>query len=128
MENIHAHIGIANGNETIFIRRGLEKQAFLKTKCVVDFITTMLCINENIKNELKLPIVEKRKFQMRNGSLKQFEIVSNVLIKFKNHQTCCNALVLPFDDQIILGMIPLNGLNVIIKNQNLVLNPIVSRG
>jgi hypothetical protein len=124
MKKMYANIEIANGNETVFIKQGLAQEAYLKMKCVIDFSTTMLCVNETIKNELKLTILEKRKFQMKDSVLKEFEIVSNVLVKFKNRQTCCNALVLPFGSEIILGMIPLNGLNAIIKNQNLVLNPI----
>jgi hypothetical protein len=123
MEKIHANIEILNANDVALVRNGLLEESSLqseKVKSIVDYNTKMLCINKDVQAKLKFSVIEKKVFKMNDFTLKEFEIVSGVIIKFKNRQTCCSAIVLPLNKEVILGMIPLNGLDVKISNQELI--------
>ncbi len=74
----------------------------------------MLAINENIQEQLQLPIVEKRIMQLANGKIEEYDIVSQVELRFKNRRTMCNAVVLPGDTEPLLGAIPLEDMDVLI--------------
>jgi hypothetical protein len=98
MKKVYANIEIYNANDTSFVRKGFAQESFLtsiKIRCIVDFNTKMLCINQIIQDKLEFPLIERKMFRMNDSTLKEFEIVSDVIVKFKNRQTCCRALVLP---------------------------------
>jgi len=84
-----------------------------------------LCINETIQAQLELPFIEKRKGQLANVSIDEFDMVGLVVLKFKNRQTVCNALVLNGDNEPLLGAIPLEDMDVLIHplRQELIVNP-----
>ena len=85
----------------------------------------MLAINENIQEQLQIPIVETRKAQLANGSIIDCNVVSPVEIRFKNRRSVCSAMVLPGDSEILLGAIPLEDMDVLIHplRQELIVNP-----
>jgi len=74
---------------------------------LVDTGAYMLCVNENIQEQLQLSVLEKSKAQMADGSVKEYDVVRPVGLKFKNRRTLCNAMVLPGDNEVLLGEIPL---------------------
>jgi predicted aspartyl protease len=125
MRKVYANIQIFNANDIAFMRSGLLEESsitLVEEKCVVDYNIKMLCINKDIQQKLQLPVIEKKAFRMNDTTLKEFEIVSDVIVKFKNRQTCCSAIVLPSNKEVLLGMIPLNGLDVRINNHELITN------
>jgi clan AA aspartic protease len=85
----------------------------------------MLCINENIQEQLQLPIVEQRKAQTADGRIVECDVVSGVELRFKNRRTSCSAMVLPGDSEPLLGAIPLEDMDVLIHplRQELIVNP-----
>ena len=85
----------------------------------------MLAINENIKEQLQLPVVEMRKAQTATGQIVECEVVAPVELKFKNRRTSCNAIVLPGDAEPLLGAIPLEDMDVLIHplRNELIVNP-----
>ncbi|HRH59127.1 MAG TPA: hypothetical protein PL045_01045 [Chitinophagaceae bacterium] len=85
----------------------------------------MLCINENIQAQLQLPFVEKRKAVLANGSIEEYDVVGPVIVKFKNRTATCNAFVLRADAKPLLGVIPMEEMDVLIhpQRQELIVNP-----
>ncbi|MFN0048906.1 MAG: hypothetical protein ACKVOU_07280, partial [Cytophagales bacterium] len=63
--------------------------------------------------------------RLADGSLIPVEIVGPVTVKFLNRQTTVNAVVLPGNVEPLLGVIPLEGMDVIIDpiDQQLKLPP-----
>ncbi|MCY7310917.1 MAG: retropepsin-like domain-containing protein [Chitinophagaceae bacterium] len=95
---IYAEIEFINGDDLAFARRyiiGEEEIRRMKATALVDTGSYMLFINENIQEQLQLPFLEKRKGQMADGSIKEYEVVGPVELKFKNRRTVINAMVLP---------------------------------
>ena len=93
--------------------------------CVVDTGAYNLCINESIQQQLDLPFVEKRKAQLANGHIEEYNVVGPIVLKFKNRQTVCNAMVLQGDAEPLLGAILLEDLDVVILplRQEMIVNP-----
>lgn len=125
---IHAEIELINGDDLALARRHYLDQDEVKRMWVTALVDTgsyMLCINENIQEQLQLPIVEKRKGQLANGEIVEYDVVSSVELRFKNRRTICNAMVLPGDSEVLLGAIPLEDMDVLIhpQRQELIVNP-----
>ncbi|MCW3114379.1 MAG: retroviral-like aspartic protease [Segetibacter sp.] len=67
---IYAEIELINGGDLEVVRRGYLDKDEVKRMWVTALVDTgsyMLAINENIQEQLQLPVVEKRKAQLANG-------------------------------------------------------------
>ncbi len=125
---IYADIELINAGDITLARKyfiGQDEIKHLSIKMLVDTGAYNLCINESIQAQLDLPFVEKRKGQLANGSIEEYDFVGPVVLKFKNRQTVCNALVFPGDNEPLLGAIPLEDMDVLIHplKQELIVNP-----
>ena len=85
----------------------------------------MLCLNEQVATQLELPVLGKQSAQMADGGVRELEVVGPVEVRFENRYTHCNALVLPGDNPVLLGAIPMEDMDVLIhpREQRLVVNP-----
>jgi len=125
---VYADIELINGGDLEMARRGYMDQDEVKRmriNALVDTGSYMLAINENIQEQLQLPVVEKRKAQQANGHIVECDVVAPVEIRFKNRRSSCSAMVLPGDSEPLLGAIPLEDMDVLIHplRQELVVNP-----
>ena len=125
---VHAEIEIINGGDLEMVRRNLmdkDEVRRMTVSMLVDSGAYNLCINEVIQEQMEFPIVEKRKAQMANGSIKEFDVVGNVEVRFKNRATTCRAMVLPGDSEPLFGTIPMEDMDLIIHplRQELLVNP-----
>ena len=82
-----------------------------------------LCIPEIVQRELGLEIVRKRVVQMADGSLVECGVVEPVSVRFENRRTTTTALVI--DDEVLLGAIPMQDMDVLIdpRNERLIVPP-----
>jgi len=115
MDLTYAEIELINSNDVALARRfviGEEEVKRLHVNILVDTGAYNLCINESIQAQLELPFIEKRKGQLADGSFAEYDLVGPVVLKFKNRQTVCNALVLQGDNEPLLGIIPLEDMTV----------------
>ena len=125
---VHAEIEIINGGDLEMVRRNLLDQDEVKRMTVTMLVDTgayNLCINEEIQEQLQLPVVEKRKGMLADGGIREYDVVDNVQLRFKNRATTCRAMVLPGSSEPLLGAIPLEDMDVIIhpQRQELIVNP-----
>jgi clan AA aspartic protease len=125
---VHAEIELISGDDLVLARRNLIGEDEVKSMNILALVDTgsiMLCINENIQEYLKFPVVETKRVQLGNGQIVECQIVTNVEIRFKNRATTCRAIVLPDDSEPLLGTIPLEDMDVLIhpQTQQLIVNP-----
>ncbi len=125
---IYAKIELINGGDIALVRKhiiGEEEVKRIKVKALVNNGSYMLAINENIQEQLQLPVVETRKAQLATGQIVECQVVAPVELRFKNRQTTCRAMVLPGDAEVLLGSIPLEDMDVLIHplRQELIVNP-----
>lgn len=92
---------------------------------LVDSGAYMMAINETILSQLDLPIIEKRKAQMADGSIVGYDVAGPIEVRFANRKAVCNAFVLPGDSEPLLGSIPMEEMDVLIhaRKQELLVNP-----
>jgi clan AA aspartic protease len=125
---VYADIQLINGEDIALANRNIIGEDEVKSMWInmlVDTGSYMLAINESIQEQMQFPIVEKRKAQLADGSIVECNVVSHVELKFKNRRTMCNAMVLPGDNEPLLGAIPLEDMDVLIHplRQELIVNP-----
>ena len=125
---VYADLEIINTIDIAFAKKsiiGEEEIKSLRVNALVDTGAYNMCINEIIQSQLDLPFVEKRTGVLANGEIETYDLVGPLTIKFKNRTTICNALVLPGNNEVLLGAIPMEDMDVIIdpKKQTLEVNP-----
>jgi clan AA aspartic protease len=125
---VYADIELINAYDLEQARRhiiGEDEVKRMPLNILIDTGSYMLAINESIQEQLQLPIVEKRKVQLANSHIQEFDVVSQVELRFKNRRALCNAIVLPGDSEPLLGAIPLEEMDVLIHplRQELIVNP-----
>ncbi len=128
MRLIYAELTLISTIDIALAKRniiGEEEIKSLQVTALVDSGAYNMCINETIQSQLQLPFVEKRTGQLANGEIETYDLVGPLTVKFKNRTTICNALVLPADNEVLLGAIPMEDMDVIIdpKKQTLEVHP-----
>lgn len=125
---VFADIELTNAEDVALARRyviGQDEIKKINVSMLVDTGAYNLCINESIQEQLQLPFIEKRKAQLANGHIEEYDVVGPVKVKFKNRNTVCNALVLDGSNEPLLVAIPLEDMDVLIPplRQELIVNP-----
>jgi len=125
---IYSDIELINSDDLALVRRGYLKETEvrkMKVKALVDSGAMMLSVNETIKVQLGLPVLDRQMGELADGSKQKFEIAGPVHIRFENRQTTVHAVVLPGDAEPLIGVIPMESMDVLIdpKQQKLIVNP-----
>jgi clan AA aspartic protease len=125
---IYAEIELINGEDLVLARRnfiGEDEIKSMRVNMLVDTGSVYMCINENIQEQLQLPVLEQRKGQLANGHIVEYDVVGPLEVKFKNRRCTVNAMVLPGDNEPLLGAIPLEDMDVLVNpyRQELIVNP-----
>ena len=124
----YADIELINADDLALVRRNLldkEQVKRMQVSMLADSGAYMMAINESIQAQMQFPFKEKRKAVMANGSIEEFEVVGPIEVKFKNRTAVCNALVLAGESEPLLGVIPMEEMDVLIHPQRheLIVNP-----
>jgi clan AA aspartic protease len=95
----------------------------IEVDTLVDSGAVHLCIPEHIQIQLKFREIDKKEVTLADGSKKLVPYVGPVMIRFKNRAGFAGALVL--GDQVLLGAIPMEDLDLVIlpKEKKLDVNP-----
>lgn len=125
---VYAEIDIISVDDIVLHRRGFLDESEIKKVSVtalVDSGAYMLSINENIKTQLDLPVIENQFVTLADESTIEVEIVGPVEVKFENRSTTVRAVVLPGDAEVLLGAIPMEDMDVLIdpRQRKLIVNP-----
>lgn len=104
---------------------GEEEVKRMHVNMLVDTSSVYMCINETVQEQLDLAVVEKRKGQLANGSVVEYDVVGPIEVRFKNRRCVVDAMVLPGDNELLLGAIPLEDMDVLVHpyRRELIVNP-----
>ena len=124
----YADITLISTDDLTLARKKFIPESDVKqvaVKALVDSGAFMLTISDTIKRQLDLKVIETLEVELADGSHAECEIVGPIDIRFKTRSTTCRAVVLPGAPEVLLGALPLEGMDVIIdlKNQELTLPP-----
>ncbi|MFH1776123.1 MAG: clan AA aspartic protease [Candidatus Omnitrophota bacterium] len=115
-------MGLVNA-KIILINPRVKKIKPLEMDALVDSGAVHLCIPEHVQIQLKLEEIDKKEVILADGERKLVPYVGPIQIKFKNRTGFAGALVM--GDQILLGAIPMEDMDLVIipKKRILEVNP-----
>ena len=115
MGYVRARIEIANAKD--------PKNKALTVTSLVDTGAALLCIPERVAAQLGLDELDRRPVRMADGALRTVPYMGPILIRFENRRCLAGALVM--GDEVLLGAVPMEDLDVLISPlmRKLVVNP-----
>ena len=124
---VYAEIELINGDDLAFQRRDWAYTQIRRvtTTALVDSGALDLVINEQVQQQLNLPVLDQRTIWLADDTTREVDMVGPVEVHFENRSTIVKAIVLPGAEHVLLGAIPLEGLDVFIDpvQERLVVNP-----
>ena len=125
---VYAEIELFNAGEMYEFRKGLISEENIKRVKVTSLVDTgsyMLTINDNIRNQLGLPLIEKQFSVLADETEIEVEVVGPVEVRFENRRTSVDAVVIPNSSEVLLGSIPMEDMDILVdpRRQKLVVNP-----
>jgi len=125
---VYAEIELTSFDDIALHRRGFleeDKIKRVKVAALVDTGWYMLTINDPIRNQLDLPLIEKQFSVLADETEIEVEVVGPVEVRFENRRTSVDAIVIPNSNEVLLGAIPMEDMDVLVdpREQKLVVNP-----
>ena len=125
---VYADITILNAADEVAFKKGLVAEEDVKkvnVKAMVDSGAVTLIINDAIAGQLDLETLDNVDVELADGTHSKRKLVGPVTIRFKNRKAHCSALVIPGANDVLLGVIPLEAMDVIIDplSQQLEVHP-----
>ena len=80
---VYAEVELTNAEDIVLARRhiiGEDEVRRMPVTMLVDTGAYMLAINESTQEQMKFPVEEKRKAELANGHIVEYDVVSQVEI------------------------------------------------
>ncbi len=124
----YVDIELVNSVDLALVRQGKLPEHQIRrltVSALVDSGATMMSIPQPICEQLGLDIVGEGDAELADGSIVTFPIAGPLEIRFQNRRAGVEALVSRSTTDVLLGVIPLEAMDVLIdpKQQKLILNP-----
>jgi clan AA aspartic protease len=124
----HAEILLINSADEVLARRGIMRSEDVRqmtVRALVDSGANMLIINQVIADQLDLVVHDSTEVELADGTHNKWNIVGPIMIRFKNRSAICSAVVIPGANEVLLGAVPMEAMDVIIDPvmQQLVVHP-----
>ena len=117
MGRVNAEIILENYNDVALYTQGFIKKNDVRTITVTSLVDTgaaSLVINEEQRKVLGLGIMEERNARVADGRWVFCQITEGVKVHWKDRWMICPAMVVPSADEVLLGAIPLEDMDLII--------------
>jgi clan AA aspartic protease len=128
MGHVYVDLILENSFDDLLAQEGeipRKKVRKMKVNAMVDSGAMTLAINDKIAKKLGLKVRDQTEVSLADGTCRRCTYVGPVNIRFENRFACCLALVLPGADEVLLGVIPIEQMDVIIDpiNQKMSVHP-----
>ena len=91
---------------------GEEEVRSINVHCLVDTGAMTMVINEDIRQALGLPIIGERLSQLADGRKMVLPLAGPIDIWYEDRLSTTNAVVMPDDNDPLLGVIPLEEMDL----------------
>lgn len=125
----YANIQLQNGADIEDFRRsriGEDEIQQLEVHALVDTGSIMLAINQTIADSLGLSVVGHRTSQLADGTRLNLPVVGGIIVRYLDRWSLTNALLLPDDQEPLLGAIPMEEMDLYVhsgRNELLPVHP-----
>ena len=126
MGTVKTEIILKNVSDVSMARAGLITEAEIRSitveQATVDTGAMFLVINEAMRQQLGLEVIGKRMATIANGERVPCGMSEPVEIHWKTRQTTQNTMILPTASHVLLGVIPLEAMDLMVDpvNQQLI--------
>ena len=118
MGMVHTEITLKNARDEGNAQERLIKFEDVRSvtiTAVADTGSMHLVINEELREKLGLSVIEERTANIADGQRIPCKMAEAVEVCWKNRRTLCPALVIPGAKSVLLGAIPLEGMDLIVN-------------
>ena len=115
---VQAEITLRNVTDEVKARLGLIKTEEIRTTAVTAVVDTgsmHLVITEDLRQELGLVVKGERIAHVANGQRINCKITETVEVHWKDRETTLPALVIPGAEKVLLGAMPLEGMDLMVN-------------
>lgn len=124
----YAEIDLIRADDLALARAGYlpaDQVNQLRVLALVDSGASMLTLSRSLSQRLKLAKVDEVDAELANGDVMRADVVGPIEVRFQNRKTVVNAIVVEADTNVLLGAIPMQGMDVRVdpKRAHLILNP-----
>jgi clan AA aspartic protease len=125
MGHVFADITLKNAGDVTDVDRGYIKATEVRetaVRALVDTGAGSLVINDWVQAKLGLTVKGLKRVTLGNNTKEVCKVTEPVEVHWKDRQTTCPALVIPGDGAVLLGVIPLEDMDLVVdpKQQELV--------
>jgi clan AA aspartic protease len=117
MGTVYTEIILKNVADVSCVQRGYMAEKDIRqcvVRALVDTGAGTLVINEDVRQQLGLEIEGLRSAYLAGGLRQVCRVTEPVEIYWKNRDTACRALLLPGAEEVLLGAIPLEDMDLIV--------------
>ena len=118
MSLVRTEITLKNASDVIDCKRGNIKESEIRQMTLdvtVDTGAWTLVINEEFREKLGLEVTGIDDGTLADGTKIEYDMAGPVEILWKNRRALCDALVLPDANEVLLGAIPLEIMDLTIN-------------
>jgi clan AA aspartic protease len=118
MGEVRTEITLVNIGDAVKARDGIipeSKVRRLMVNAVVDTGAWTLVINEKIREKLGLLVEETGETTVAGGGTVPSQVTEPVRIYWKDRNFPCNAAVLPGEEDVLLGALPMEGMDLTVN-------------
>ena len=115
---VWTEISLKNVEDEMKVRLGLLKEEDIHrttVKALVDTGAWTLVINEAVREKLELPFTGIEPGTLADGKEELYKLAGPLEVRWKNRRIVCEALVLPDAKDVLLGAIPLEGMDLTVN-------------
>ena len=115
---VHAKITLKNLYDEEKAREGRIKTEDIRTAAVTAVVDTgslNLVITEELRQKLGLAVKGEKVAHIANGQRVSCKVTDAVEVRWKNRDTVVPALIIPGAEKILLGAIPLEGMDLMVN-------------
>ena len=117
MGTVYAEITLKNVADLLRARDGILKEEDVRETMVnamVDTGARTLVINEEVRKKLGIEVRGERMATLANGAKEMVKIAEPVEVHWKDRSMTCQPMMLPGADEVLLGAIPLEDMDLIV--------------
>ena len=118
MSVVYTEITLRNGGDVFNAKQGRIKADEIRqmtVRALVDTGAGSVVINEETRKKLGLEITDRRSGTLADGSRGFYTLAGPLEVVWKDRNTTCDAIVLPDANEVLLGAIPLEGMDLTIN-------------
>jgi clan AA aspartic protease len=112
---VYAEIDLTNEDDLVLNHHGYLPEAnvrHVKCRALVDSGSYDLVLNEEIRDQLGLLVVERDQVTLADERMVRVDMVGPIHVRFENRTTIVKAVVMPGTSVVLLGAMPMQALRV----------------